>query len=187
VLIAEDDVVSLRVLLSALVDLGHDVSTAGNGAAAWEIWQRTRQRIVISDWAMPELDGLELCRRIRERPGELYTYFILLTTRSGRESHRTASEAEVDDFLAKPLDREDLQARLRVAERIFGLRREVQQLEGLLSICAWCKRIRDERGAYSSLERYIEKRSRAEFSHGVCPECYEKHLRPQIEGPLSCS
>ena len=70
--------------------------------------------------------------------------------------------------------------RLRVAERILGLRKEVQQLEGLLPICTYCKRIRDEDDHWTSIETYIEQRSRAEFSHGICPDCYEKHIEPSL-------
>ena len=76
----------------------------------------------------------------------------------------------------------DALRRLTVAERILGLREELNALEGLLPICSYCKRIRNDRDEWSSLEGYIEKRSRAEFSHGVCPDCYRKHLEPHI-GP----
>jgi len=91
--------------------------------------------------------------------------------------------AGADDFLTKPVDADQLGARLTVAERILGLRRELQQLEGLLPICAYCKRIRDDQENWSSLEGYIEKRSEAQFSHGICPECYAKHIQPQLDGP----
>lgn len=73
-------------------------------------------------------------------------------------------------------------ARLKAAERILGLRTHVQHLEGLLPICAYCKRIRDASDTWESIERYVEDRSEAQFSHGYCPECYERHVRPQIEG-----
>src|SRR5712692_9660933 len=168
------------MLAAVLTAYGHQVTTAANGRDAWDIWQLSRQRIVISDWLMPELDGLELCRRVRGAPPQPYTYFVLETTRGGRESFLTAMEAGVDDFITKPVAPEELQARLRVAERILGLRQELLALEGLLPICSYCKRMRDADGRWSSLERYIEQRSHAEFSHGVCPECYEKHLKPHI-------
>jgi len=182
ILVAEDDLVSQRVLVAALTALGHQVTAVENGADAWDAWQLARNRVVVSDWLMPEMDGLELCRRLRARHGEPYTYFILLTARSGKENYLVAMEAGSDDFLTKPVDRDELQARLRVAERVLEVRQELEQLEGLLSICSYCKRIRNDQGQYTSLEGYIEKRSRAEFSHGVCSECYENILRPQIEG-----
>jgi len=181
ILIAEDEPVSARLLEATLKNLGHEVTKTANGSDAWDAWLLAQPRVVISDWQMPELEGVELCRRIRERRGGRYTYFILLTARGGRESFLTAMDAGIDDFLAKPVDREELAARLTVAERILGLREELHALEGLLPICSYCKRSRDADGGYGSLERYIEQRSGAEFSHGICPECYEKHVRPQLE------
>ena len=126
------------------------------------------------------MEGLDLCRKVRARSGE-YVYFIMLTARSGRAEYLEAMDAGVDDFLTKPLDAVDLQCRLRVAERILGLRKEVQQLEGLLPICSYCKRIRDDANRWSSLEGFIEKRSNAEFSHGICPDCYQKHVEPSFK------
>ena len=89
-------------------------------------------------------------------------------------------EAGVDDFITKPASAHELGARLRVAERILGLREEVLALEGLLSVCSYCKRMRNSDGNWGSLERYIEQHSKAEFSHGVCPDCYETRLKPQL-------
>lgn len=174
ILIAEDEPVSAKLLEATLKNLGHEVTKAANGAEAWDNWLIAQPGVVISDWQMPELEGVDLCRRIREKRGARYTYFILLTARGGRDSFRAAMEAGIDDFLTKPVDREELAARLQVAERILGLREELSALEGLLSICSYCKRIRDADGGYGSLERYIEQRSGAEFSHGICPECYER-------------
>ena len=88
----------------------------------------------------------------------------------------------MDDFVTKPVPGDELKARLGVAGRILGLREELMALEGLLSVCSYCKRIRNTEGGWGSLERYIEQRSKAEFSHGVCPECYDKHLKPYVGG-----
>lgn len=178
---AEDEPVTTKVLASILTGLGHEPTVTENGADAWGAWLLTKPRVVISDWQMPEVDGLELCRRIRAQPGERYTYFLLLTARSGRESYLEAMDAGVDDFLTKPVSREELAARLRVADRMFGLRDKVLALEGLLPICSYCKRIRDDTGTYSSLERYIEQRSGAAFSHGICPDCETKYVDPQFK------
>lgn len=182
ILVAEDDAVTREVLKRLLVATGHEVTEAVDGAQAWQVLQSLRIPVVISDWQMPGLEGVELCRKIRGRPGE-YTYFIMLTARAGRPEYLEAMDAGVDDFLTKPLDAVELQCRLRVAERILGLRREVRQLEGLLPICSYCKRIRDDGNQWASLEGYIEKRSHAEFSHGICPDCYRKHVEPSL-GPV---
>jgi phosphoserine phosphatase RsbU/P len=137
--------------------------------------------VVVADWLMPEMDGLELCRKIRAALARPYTYFILQTARHGRESYLEAMDAGVDDFITKPVEAHELAARLRVAERILGLREDLLTLEGLLSVCSYCKRMRSADGSsWGSLERYIEQHSKAEFTDGVCPECYEKHLKPQM-------
>ena len=182
ILIAEDEPVTAQVVAATLKGLGYSVTVTHDGSEAWDAWLLAQPRVVISDWQMPELEGVDLCRRIREQRGARYTYFILLTGREGRESFFAAMDAGIDDFMTKPVDREELAARLKVAERILGLREELSALEGLLPICSYCKRIRDTEGKYGSLERYIEQRSGAEFSHGICPECYEKYVKPQLGG-----
>lgn len=182
VLIAEDEPVTQLQLAAALKGMGHEVTVATDGAEAWADLQVGHFAIVISDWQMPGVDGPELCRRLRGRGGERYTYFVLVTATGGKQRYLEGMEAGADDFITKPVDMEELRARLKVAERILGLRRHVQQLEGLLPICAYCKRIRDATEQWESIERYVEARSEAQFSHGYCPECYEKHVRPQVEG-----
>ena len=153
-----------------------------DGSQAWGAWQLSAHRVVVADWLMPEMDGLELCRKIRSTPGRPYTYFILQTARHGQESYVEAMKAGVDDFITKPATVHELAARLRDVRKIRGLQGKVIALEGLLSVCSYCKRMRNAAGEWSSLERYIEQHSAAEFSHGVCPDCYEKHLRPQLGG-----
>lgn len=183
ILVAEDDPVWRAKLVALLHAQGHDVTATDDGLEAWGAWQIAQPRVVLSDWDMPELDGLELCRRLRARRGDRYTYFMLLTAAGGRENFLAAMEAGIDDFITKPVDPQELRARLTVAERILGLREELHALEGLLPICSYCKRIRNDRDEWSSLEGYIEKRSHAEFSHGVCPDCYRKHLEPHLGPP----
>ena len=181
-LVADDDPVALQMLAAVLRGAGHKATLAPNGADAWDAWLISQSRVVLSDWNMPEKDGLELCRNIRARPSEAYTYFIILTSHGGKQNYLAAMDAGVDDFLTKPVDVDELKARLQVAERILRLREELNALEGLLSVCSYCKRIRNDQGGWGSLEGYIEKRSRAEFSHGICPDCYAKHVEPQLGG-----
>ncbi|MEO8168910.1 MAG: response regulator, partial [bacterium] len=109
-----------------------------------------------------------------------YVSLIMLTTLTGKKNYLEGMDAGADDFLNKPVDMEELTVRLRVADRMHALRTEVKQLEGLLTICAYCKNIRDENNTWQQIEGYIAKRSEAEFSHGYCPECYEKHIVPQL-------
>jgi PleD family two-component response regulator len=177
VLVAEDDRTSRALLHGALLKLGYDVVEAENGAAAWDQLLLTGVRIVVSDWVMPDIDGLELCRRVRSLRDRPYVYFILLSgKRIGDAHYASAMDEGVDDFLEKPLDAETLRMRLRVGERIVRLTERVRTLEGILPMCAYCRRIRDEKGGYSNLEEYVSDRTSARFSHGVCPDCAKRHF-----------
>src|SRR5579862_306442 len=181
ILVAEDDPVTRRLLQAVLAGQGHTVLEARDGHEAWGVWQLAAPRVVISDWMMPVVDGLELCRRIRATPSAFYTYVILQTVRTGKASFLDAMTAGADDFVSKPVALDELTARLEVAARILNLRHALGSLQGLLSVCSYCKRIREANGQWGPIERYLEARSNAEFSHGFCPECFEKHVRPQLE------
>jgi len=181
VLIAEDDPVSSRILMATLERLGHEVEVAVDGLEAWERHVAAPAAVVITDWMMPRVDGLELARRIRGLGQERYTWIIMLTALRGRAHYLDGMEAGADDFVTKPVDAHELRARLRVAERVLGLYRAVRQLEGLLPICSYCKRIRDEAEHWSQVEEYISRRTEAQFTHGICPDCYERHLKPQLD------
>jgi DNA-binding response OmpR family regulator len=181
ILAVEDDAVARAVLRKALHRLGHEVIEAHDGEAAWARLQAEPVRVVVSDWMMPRSDGLELCRQIRGRAGQEYIYFILLTSRDATEENsRAAADAGVDDFLTKPLDLAELWTRLRVAERILGYTRQVRQLEELLPICSYCKKIRDDQNYWQQMEGYISERTGSDFSHSVCPDCYTRVVLPEI-------
>jgi phosphoserine phosphatase RsbU/P len=182
VLVVDDDPVASAQLSALARAAGSDVKSVANGREAWDLLQATRIPIAISDWYMPEIDGPELCRRIRARPREPYVYFILVTSRGGKQQYLAGMDAGADDFIAKPVDPDELRARLSVAGRILGLRRELTQLEGLLPICAYCKRIRTEHDEWEPLEPYIEKRFDTHFSHTICPPCYATQVQPQLDG-----
>jgi DNA-binding response OmpR family regulator len=178
ILIAEDDPVSSKILQLTLENGGHDVIAVTSGQAAWEAFDADPTRVVISDWMMPEMDGLELCGKVRGRPKTDYTYFILLTAiHTGRENLRKAMNAGVDDFLTKPLDREGIMMRLRVAERIIEFTNQIRQLKELIPICMYCKKVRDDSNYWQAVESYIARHTGSSFSHGICPECFEQHVR----------
>jgi sigma-B regulation protein RsbU (phosphoserine phosphatase) len=180
ILAVEDDPIASAVLAASLGVLGHDVVQATDGLAAWELLQREPIRVVVCDWLMPQLDGLELCRRVRGRPGD-YVYFILVTNRTPTvENQDVAFAAGVDDFLSKPVDPQDLKTRLHVAERILAFTSQIQTLETFIPICSYCKKVRDDRSYWQQIESYINQRTGSEFSHSICPDCYEKHVTPQL-------
>jgi phosphoserine phosphatase RsbU/P len=116
------------------------------GTEAWETFDRAPVRVVVSDWMMPGMDGLEFCHRVRTRPNTPYTYFILLTALgTSAENYVLATAAGIDDFLPKPLDPIAIRMRLRVAHRILRFTREVHQLKQLIPICAYCHKYTQQR------------------------------------------
>lgn len=121
ILIAEDSASSRMVIERALVSLGHECISAENGAQAWELFQASDVEVIISDWMMPGMDGDELCRRVRTHPTAPYAYFIILTSLEGRAHVINAMRAGVDDYLGKPFDHEELEARLVAAARVTQL------------------------------------------------------------------
>jgi diguanylate cyclase (GGDEF)-like protein len=126
ILVAEDDATS-RLLLSAILrKLGHAVTAVEDGHNAWEALQQDEYAILISDWMMPNVDGLELCRMVRATPDSQYTYIILLTSMDSKGSYLEGMDAGADDFITKPFDHELLAARLRVAERILALHKKLR-------------------------------------------------------------
>lgn len=182
ILAVEDDAVARAVLRKALQKLGHEVIEAKDGQEAWALMEAEPVRVIVSDWMMPNLSGLELCRKLRARSGAEYVYFILITANSADSANRIeAADAGVDDFLSKPLNVEELWMRLRVAERILRFATQVRQLEELLPICSYCKKIRDDQNYWQQMEGYINERTGSEFSHSVCPDCMVRVVQPEID------
>ncbi len=128
ILIAEDDSVSLLILRRAVEKLGHECVTAEDGEKAWRLYKENPEfDVIISDWMMPDVDGLELCRRVRTEEREGYTYFIFLTALGDKEHLLMGFEAGADDYLSKPLDREELQVRLISAGRLTRLHQQLAE------------------------------------------------------------
>lgn len=182
ILIAEDDPVARTVLRHALHKLGHEVTEAMDGEEALKMWRLDPVRVIVSDWNMPKMDGLAFCSEVRAQTNCDYTYFILLTGNDATgDNQRVATDAGVDDFLVKPLKPQDIWMRLRVASRILHYTTQVRQLEEMLPICSYCKKIRDDKNYWQQIEDYINVRTGSEFSHSICPDCYQRVIIPQIE------
>jgi CheY-like chemotaxis protein len=171
ILVVDDDSVNLNVVMKLLREQGHEPVGAADGQAALQMFRHDEFPVIITDWVMPLMDGLDLCRTIRALCRESYTYVILLTCLEGKDRYMEAIAAGVDDFLPKPLDPDGLVARLNVSERILGLQGRMGKLEGLLAICAYCKKIRSDSGRWIDVDRYMYGRTDLSFSHGICMAC----------------
>ncbi|HEX6974167.1 MAG TPA: response regulator [Vicinamibacterales bacterium] len=188
VLIADDDAALLHGLRVQLERWGYEPVACEDGRAALEVLrQPDPPPVAILDRSMPGIDGVTLCREIRATPGLDATYVILLTAHDTRDEMVEGLVGGADEYVTKPFDWGVLRARVNNGARIARLQeslaervRELQaaldmvnKLSGLLPICSYCKRIRKEE-RWQQLETYLSEHSEAEFSHGICPECYER-------------
>lgn len=196
ILIAEDDCTSRAMLSGILAKQGYEVIEAVNGIAALEALQQPEApRLAILDWLMPEMDGLEVIRRVRTLQTAHTPYLIMLTSMGAKNNIIEGLDAGANDYLIKPFDPDELQARIEVGRRLVDMQdaliesrtqladkvselsqalEQIKTLHGIVPICANCKKIRTDDGYWQQVEVYVRDHTEAEFSHGICPECIEK-------------
>ena len=196
VLIADDENISRRRLEAVLTKWGYEVVSCSDGKQAWERLQDVNApRLAILDWMMPEMDGVEVCRCLRKVYTQDPVYVILLTARDKKEYIVCGLDAGADDYVIKPFEPDELQARIHVGCRVLQLQsklsnrikvlqdslQHIKTLQGFLPICSYCKKIRDDHNYWQKIEKYISEHSNTKFTHSICPECYEKHVKPELE------
>jgi phosphoserine phosphatase RsbU/P len=187
-LVAEDDRPTALRLGRTLERWGLEVVTVHDGAAAWETLQSDAGiGLAILDWMMPRADGPELCRRIRSDESRAHLYLILLTARDNPADLVAGLDAGADDYLIKPFDPEEFRARVHVGLRVLRLQERlaervaelqaaatrVKQLHGLLPICSYCKKVHTDENYWEQVEHYVAQHTEVQFSHGICPSCYD--------------
>ena len=196
VLVADDEPVSRTVVAAMLRKGGYDVQVAADGEQAWTALQQPNAPVLaILDWMMPGLDGVEICRRLRSVDTPTPTYVILLTSRDAAADVVEGLRAGADDYVTKPPNEDELLARISVGTRVITLQQtladrvrrleealsNVKQLQGLLPMCSYCKRIRDDQNYWQQVESYISVHSGVQFSHSYCPDCFDRYVKPQLD------
>jgi sigma-B regulation protein RsbU (phosphoserine phosphatase) len=203
ILIVDDIAKNIQVLGSILLKDGYAISYATNGHQALEMVGTENYDLILLDIMMPELDGFEVCRRIKQMPGKQDIPIIYLTARTQKHDIVEGLNSGAVDYITKPFNSAELKARVltqlqlkeardRIAEQNFQLKEQnnhleklnqelkdalekIKTLEGIIPICSICKNIRDDKGYWERIEAFMCKHSDAVFSHGICPECAKKH------------
>jgi sigma-B regulation protein RsbU (phosphoserine phosphatase) len=196
VLIADDDDLVRSLLEMTLKGWGYEVISCRNGREALAHLQSADPPpLAILDWVMPELSGPDVCRAVRGgQAGAFPLHLILLTANDQRDDIVKGLEAGADDYVTKPFHPVELKARLesglRVVKLETSLRERVHELEaaldnvkllqGFLPICCYCHKIRDDADYWHGVEGYLSAHSDLKFSHGICPECFSKHVEADM-------
>ena len=151
--------------------------------------------MAIIDWMIPGMDGLQICKRVRDATQSEPTYIILLTARGSGDDIVAGLESGADDYVTKPFDREELRARLHAGFRTLELQKglasrvkelestllRVKRLQRLFPICPHCKKVRGDENYWQQVEEYVSEMSGAQFTHSICPECYEGIVKPELQ------
>lgn len=191
ILVVDDMLEIVRSAAHLLKQAGYTTATAANGMEALQLIQTFHPDLVLTDRDMPEMDGMELCRRIKSDPSLENIFVIIVSGAFTRtEEQSDGLEKGADSYIARPIANRELLARVDAYVRILRLNRRLREknaeleaalakvklLSGMLPICSGCKKIRDDTGYWSQVESYVQKHSEATFTHGLCPDCAKKYF-----------
>jgi DNA-binding response OmpR family regulator len=195
VLVADDHEVNRKLLRTLLSAEGYDVVEAANGTEALGFLQNAQRPVVgLIDWEMPQVEGIEVCRRARALGASVPLFLILVTVRDSKQDVVAGLQAGANDYITKPFDKTELLARVKIGSQMVNLQQtlthrveelkealiNVKHLSGLLPICSYCKKIRDDQNYWQQVEAYVGQHSEARFSHSICPTCYEDIVKPEM-------
>lgn len=189
ILIADDNDITRIKLEGILSSWNYDVVLAKNGDEAWEqLHSADSAELALLDWNMPGRNGVEICRGMRDEANSNPPYKILLTSKDDKKDIIEGLKAGADDYISKPFDIDILKVRIEVGQRVFNLQsnlakrieelqkavQHIERLQGIIPICMYCKKIRNDQESWEQLEQYISQHSNALFSHGICPDCFQR-------------
>jgi len=196
VLVADDLESNRRLIRASIKSEGYNIVEVTNGQEALEFLEKVTVPVVgLVDWEMPELDGLTVCKRARKREFSPPSFLILVTIRDSQADIIAGLQQGANDYIIKPFDYAELLARVKIGAQIVNLQQtlmdqaqelrdalnQIKILTGILPICSYCSKIRDDKNNWEKLDRYVARHSEASFSHGVCPECYREHMIPMLK------
>ena len=200
ILIVDDISQNIQVLGSILPRETYDISYATDGGQALEMVASETYDLILLDIMMPGMDGFEVCRRIQQMPGKKEIPIIFLTARSQKQDIIQGLNTGAVDYVTKPFNAAELKARVKTHLQLKKAREHIEEqnrnletlnreltealekiktLEGIIPICCVCKNIRNDKGYWEQIEAYMAQHSKAQFSHGICPDCCEK-LYPDL-------
>ena len=186
ILIAEDEYTTRLMVQVSLENWGYSVNSVADGKEAWEIFKKPEAPdVAILDWEMPEVDGVELCKRIKNLQRANPVYVILLTGRDSQKDIVQGFDAGADDYMTKPFNDDELRARVRVAERLVTIQSSLSQsveelksaldmvdtLQGSVPVCNNCQKIEGDNNKWHTLNECINERFDMRFTPELCPEC----------------
>jgi phosphoserine phosphatase RsbU/P len=189
ILVADDDEASRCLLEGVLKKLGYAVTLAVDGGDALAQLEKVDSpELVILDWIMPGMDGIEVCRRYRSMHPDTAKYIIILTAKDAKSDTAEGLVAGANDYITKPFNNSELIARLNAGRRFLDMQKKVaayagelreahshiRQLQGLLPVCMQCRKLRTDKKILEGIGKYISLHPAACFSQNLCPECMEK-------------
>ena len=189
ILIADDHATNRKLLTAILSAQNYEVQEVSNGGEALTALKNVREPLVaLLDWQMPVLAGVDVCRQARKEANADLLFLVIVTVRDSATDIVEGLHAGANDYVTKPFDKAELLARVAIGSQVVQLREalltrvkeleeamaHIKQLKGLLPICSYCKKIRDDQDYWQEIERYISIHSDTKFSHGICPPCFEK-------------
>ena len=190
ILVVDDQPANLKVLLSFLKAHHFDVRIAENGERALSVLENDQPDLILLDIMMPEMNGFEACRAIKANQHTADIPIIFITALSNLEDKIEGFAAGGVDYIIKPFEQTEVLARINthitLRKQQLQLENnlaEIKRLEGILPICSYCKKIRDDDGYWQQVEQYITEHSQAIFSHGLCAECMEEHYGEILANP----
>ncbi len=180
VLVVDDSTLQRRLLGAALDKWGYEVFEANSGIDALEICKAAHVDLVLSDWVMPEMDGLTFCREFRALRRENYGYFILLTSKDDKDEVVTGLDVGADDFLTKPVNSAELRARLQAGERVLGMQKELIEKNAAVS-----NTLSELQTVYQAIDRDLEEAKK--LQHSLVPETFLQMGKAQVSFKLQSS